>query len=78
MAKSAMSFGTNTRKSLRKTGFVSELVEVIMKITSMQNLPRVILHKKIILVKFKIDIIINTKLVCIDSKFFRISGTRRT
>jgi hypothetical protein len=49
MAKSAMPLiGTNTRKGLRKTGIIGELIESIMKIASMKDIPRVILHKKII------------------------------
>ena len=64
MAKSTMPLiGTNTRKSLRKTGIIGELIESIMKIASMKDIPRVILHKKIIGVKLKIHVIINTELV---------------
>jgi hypothetical protein len=55
--------GTNTRKSLRKAGFIGELIESIMKITLMKDIPRVILHKKMIKVKLKIHVIVNTKLV---------------
>lgn len=64
VAKSTMPLmGMNTRKSLRKAGFIGELIESIMEITSMKDLSRVILHKKIIRMKLKINFIVNTKLV---------------
>lgn len=40
-----------------------ELIESITKVASMIDFPRVILHKKIGVVKFKIYMVINTKLL---------------
>ena len=54
--------GMNTREGSRKTGIINEFIESMKKIT-MKDLPRVILHKKMIRLKFKIPIIVHAKLV---------------
>jgi hypothetical protein len=64
-----MSFmDTNTRKSLRDAGFIGESIESIIEMSSMKVLPQVILHKKIMKVKLKINLIVNIKLVNNESE----------
>jgi hypothetical protein len=64
MAKSMMPLmETNTRKSLSEAGFIGEPIESIIEMTSMKDLSQVIFHNKIMRMKLKINLIVNTKLV---------------